>query len=75
MKAKAKFEDNIEELERIATELEKGKLNLDESVAMFEEGMRLSKECTKILEEAEKKISILINDENDIIEKSFEPEN
>ena len=43
------FEDSIKKLEEIANELETGNLNLDESVEKFEEGIKLSKECTKIL--------------------------
>ena len=72
MSEKGKFEESIEKLEQIANELEKGDLNLDESVSKFEEGMKLSKECTKILEEAEKKISILINNQNEITEENFD---
>lgn len=72
MSKKGVFEENIEQLEKIANELEKGDLNLDESVAKFEEGMKLSKECTKILEQAEKKISILINNEEEIVEEDFD---
>ena len=72
MSEKGKFEESIEKLEQIANELEKGNLNLDESVSKFEEGMKLSKECTEILEEAEKKISILINDQNGITEENFD---
>ena len=45
-------------------ELENGNLNLDDSVVKFEEGMKISKECSKMLENAEKKITILLNDEN-----------
>ena len=55
--AKANFEDNMENLEKIVTELEKGELNLDDSISKFEEGIKISKECNKILEEAEKKIT------------------
>ena len=72
MNSKGVFEESIEKLEKIANELEKGELNLDESVSKFEEGMKLSKECTKILEEAEKKISILVNDQNGISEENFD---
>lgn len=49
------FEENVEQLEKIVQELEKGDLNLDESIKKFEEGMNLSKKCNEILEEAEKK--------------------
>ena len=45
------FEEAMKGLEQIAGELEKGNLNLDESVAKFEEGMKLSKICNDILEE------------------------
>ena len=39
--AKANFEDNMENLEKIVTELEKGDLNLDESISKFEEGIKI----------------------------------
>lgn len=68
------FEEQMEELEKIVNELENGDLNLDDSVAKFEEGIKLSKECNKILETAEKKITILINRDNEIQEKDFETE-
>ena len=42
----------MEELEKITMELEKGDLNLDDSVKKFEKGMELSKNANKILEEA-----------------------
>lgn len=66
------FEEQMEELEKIVTELEKGDLNLDDSVSKFEEGIKISKECNKILEEAEKKITILINEDGEIKEENFE---
>ena len=52
---KKSFEENIDDLEKIVSELENGDLNLDDSVSKFEEGIKISKECNKILEEAEKK--------------------
>ena len=66
------FEEQMEGLEKIVTELEKGDLNLDDSVSKFEEGIKISKECNKILEEAEKKITILINEDGEIKEENFE---
>lgn len=65
------FEDTIKKLETIANELETGDLNLDESVKKFEEGMKLSKQCTKMLDEAEKRISILIKKDGEILEENF----
>ena len=69
--AKSSFEDNMENLEKIVTELEKGDLNLDESIAKFEEGIKISKECNKILEDAEKKITILLEKDGEIREENF----
>ena len=58
--AKENFEESMKKLETIVTELENGNLNLDESVKKFEEGMKIAKQCNNILEDAEKKITILI---------------
>lgn len=69
-----KFEDAMKELEQIASQLEKGDLNLDQSVTKFEEGMKLSKTCNKILEDAEKRISILIKNEDNVTEENFSAE-
>lgn len=66
------FEEQIEKLEGIVAELEKGELNLDDSVSKFEEGIKISKECNKILEEAEKKITILVNRDGEMTEENFE---
>ena len=72
---KKSFEEQIAELEKIINELENGNLNLDDSVVKFEEGMKISKECNKMLENAEKKITILLNDENgEKKEENFETE-
>jgi exodeoxyribonuclease VII small subunit len=60
--AHLKFEDAMARLEEIVTGLEKGNLSLDESLKMFEEGIRLSKSCLKMLDEAQKKVEILIRD-------------
>ena len=72
MSENVNFEDNMKQLEQIAGELEKGDLDLDASVKKFEEGMKLSKQCSKILEEAEKKISILIKTDEGLVEEDFE---
>ena len=69
---KKSFEEQMEELEKIVSELESGNLNLDESVSKFEEGINISKECNKILEEAERKITILVNKDGEIQEENFE---
>ena len=68
---KKSFESQIENLEKIVAELEQGELSLDESVSKFEEGIKISKECNKTLEEAEKKITILINNDGETKEEEF----
>ncbi|NLC87441.1 MAG: exodeoxyribonuclease VII small subunit [Clostridiaceae bacterium] len=67
----ANFEETMENLEKIATELESGELSLEESVSKFEEGMKLSKKCNDIIGEAEKKITILLQKNNKIVEEEF----
>ena len=68
------FEDSIKKLEDIVVQLENGDLNLDESVSKFEEGMKLSKTCSEILENAEKRISILIKKDDGVTEENFNVE-
>lgn len=72
MSKEMNFEESIEKLEDIARELENGDLNLDDSIKKFEEGMQLSKKCSKYLEEAEKKITVLIEKNGELKEESFE---
>ncbi len=62
--ASIKFEDAMARLEVIVTELEKGDLPLDESLKMFEEGIKLSKSCLKILDDTERKVEILVQDKD-----------
>ena len=69
-----KFEEMMQELEQISQDLEKGDLSLDESMKKFEEGIALSKKCSDILETAEKKIKILIQDEDKLKEEDFDVE-
>ena len=66
------FEETIKQLELIVNELEKGNLSLDESVKKFEEGIKLSKLCNQFLNNAEKKINILINNDGKLEEEKFE---
>ena len=73
--SKDNFEDKMKQLEDIVSELEKGDMNLDASLVKFEQGMKLSKECNKILEEAEKKITILLEKDGEIKEENFEGNN
>lgn len=70
--AKENFEESMKKLETIVTELENGNLNLDESVKKFEEGMKIAKQCNNILEDAEKKITILLEEDGELKEENFE---
>ena len=65
------FEQAMQELEKIATELEKGELSLEESVKKFEQGIELSKKCSDIIEKAEKKITILLQKDGKLEEENF----
>ena len=68
------FEEQIEQLEKIVGELEKGELSLEDSVVKFEEGIKISKECSKTLEKAEKKITILVDQDGEMKEEKFDTE-
>jgi exodeoxyribonuclease VII small subunit len=65
--AKERFEDALGKLEKIVSQLEQGDTSLEESLKLFEEGIRLSKICNQKLEEAEKRVEILLQDENGIV--------
>jgi exodeoxyribonuclease VII small subunit len=54
------FESSLKELERIVEELEAGDLPLERSLELFEQGVKLSRECQKRLDEAERKVEILL---------------
>jgi exodeoxyribonuclease VII small subunit len=62
--AAIKFEYAMSRLETIVAELEKGDLPLDDSLKIFEEGIRLSKTCLKMLEDAERKVEILVQEKD-----------
>jgi exodeoxyribonuclease VII small subunit len=68
------FEKSLEELERIVKELERGDLPLEQSLALFESGMRLSAECKRQLEEAESRIEILMKKGAEVVPVPFDPE-
>jgi len=71
MENEKSFEEMIIELEDIVKSLEKDNLNLDESINKFENGMKLAKDCNKKIEEAEKRITILLNENGDLKEENF----
>jgi exodeoxyribonuclease VII small subunit len=68
------FEAGLEELERIVKELEKGDLPLEQSLALFEAGMRLSSDCKRQLEEAESRVEILMKKGSEMVPVPFQPD-
>ncbi|MCX7885210.1 MAG: exodeoxyribonuclease VII small subunit [Caloramator sp.] len=67
-----KFEDALKRLEEIAEKMECDNLSLEESLKIFEEGMRLADFCNKKLDSAQKKISIILKDKDlKVIEEDF----
>jgi exodeoxyribonuclease VII small subunit len=73
--AKQTFESAMKRLESIVHELESGDLTLDEAMKKFQEGVKLSKLCSNKLDESEKKVSILLeNEEGSIRVEPFEHE-
>jgi len=69
------FESSLEELERIVRELEQGELPLEKSLELFEQGVKLSRECQERLNQAERRIEMLTRDnQGRPIVTAFEPE-
>lgn len=58
--AEAKFEESLKKLEKIVEDLEKGDLSLDEALKKYQEGIELSRACSIKLENAKKKIDVLV---------------
>ena len=59
-----KFEEAMKRLDEIVAKMEGGELTLDESLKLFEEGIRLTRALNKELEEAERKVEVLTKDES-----------
>ncbi|MBI2089498.1 MAG: exodeoxyribonuclease VII small subunit [Deltaproteobacteria bacterium] len=77
-----KFEEALEELEKVVERLESGELSLEDSLAAFEEGVKLVRFCNQKLIEVEKKIELLVKDKEgklqlkpleDVSEEGLEP--
>jgi exodeoxyribonuclease VII small subunit len=72
--AKERFEDSLNKLEKIVSQLEEGDTSLEESLKLFEEGIRLSRLCNQKLDEAEKRVEILLKGEDGTLKgKPFAP--
>ena len=70
--SKTTFEQSMKKLEQIVQELESGDLPLEEAMQKFEEGIKLSRLCSEKLDETEKKITLLLQDQKgNVSEKPF----
>lgn len=56
------FEASLNELEKIVHQLEEGDLSLEDSLKLFEQGVKLSRECQQRLAQAERRIEVLLKD-------------
>ena len=75
-KKKLDFESSMLRLEEIVSLLERGDAPLEQAMTLFEEGAKLLRECTKQLDEAEQKITLLTAGENgQVVETPFQGEN
>jgi exodeoxyribonuclease VII small subunit len=68
------YEQAALELESVVNLLESGNLTLEESIKMFERGVRLVRLCNKRLDDIEKRITVLIEGKDGVVEKDFLPE-
>lgn len=65
------FESAIEKLEQIVTRLESGDVPLEEAIELYQTGMKLSQYCSQKLEQVERKIEMLVEDDNGLARKPF----
>jgi exodeoxyribonuclease VII small subunit len=72
---KGDFEKSLARLEEVVKRLESADLSLDEAMRLFEEGVKLSRECQKQLEDAEGRVEILLKKaDGKVVAEPFEPE-
>ena len=73
--AEKKFETALARLEAIVSELESGELALEQSLKLFEEGVKLARLCNARLEEAERKVEVLLKDKaGNLVKEPFQDE-
>ncbi|SEM25903.1 Exodeoxyribonuclease VII small subunit [Syntrophus gentianae] len=72
--AKEKFEEAMTKLESLVRKMETGEMTLEESLKAFEEGIRLSRLCAARLDEAERRVELLMRENKEISVQPF-PEN
>jgi exodeoxyribonuclease VII small subunit len=67
------FEQSLEQLEALVTRLESGDLPLDEALASFEQGVRLTRDCQGALSAAQQKVQLLLQRGDDLVLEDFAP--
>lgn len=68
------FEEALARLEELVRALENGAQGLDDSLALFEEGVSLVRFCTEKLDTAEQRVKVLIKDGDALVEEDFKPQ-
>lgn len=71
MKEKQNLEEDIKRLQKIVEELDSGKLTLGESLKKYEEGIKLARSCSEVLNEASRKVELLIKKEGKFTLEKF----
>ncbi|WP_417583073.1 exodeoxyribonuclease VII small subunit [Nitrincola sp.] len=69
---KHSFETSMQRLEALVSQMEEGKLSIEESLQAFEEGIRLTRQCQQTLEQAEQKVKLLTEEAGEIKAVPFE---
>ncbi len=65
------FEQSLQQLEALVTEMEKGELSLEDSLKAFENGIQLTRECQTRLAEAEQKVQLLVEQQGQLTSQPF----
>jgi len=72
--ARDKFEEALQKLDEIIRRMEAGDMSLDESLKAFEEGVKLARFCSRRLDEAERRVEILLKEDEELSVRPFQEE-
>lgn len=67
------FEDAMNQLEEIVSQLERGDVPLEQAIELFQKGMQLSQVCSQKLSQVERKIEMIVESDGEIVKKPFNP--
>ena len=68
---KIDFEASLDRLEQLVAQMEEGDLTLEESLKVFEQGVKLTRDCQQALQEAEQKVQVLMEENDELIAEPF----